>query len=200
MNTHAHHTLFEDIQGIVAGTLVVAIGLSLLAGAGLLTGGIAGIAFLIHYATGLSYGLLFFVLSLPFVLLGILRRGWIFTLKTLAAVALLSLFMELRHWAISFASLDPVFASVAGGLLIGVGLLMLFRHNASLGGFNVLALYCQDRLGWRAGNVQLVFDALVLLASLLVVSPWLMAVSLLGAVVLNLSLTVNHKPGRYLGM
>jgi len=141
------HSLFEDIQGIVAGTLVIAIGLSMLSGAGLLIGGVAGLALLIHYATGIAYGPLLFGLSLPFMGFALVQRGRAFTLKTLAAVGLLSCFMELRSHVLAFATLDPVFAAVAGGLLVGVGLLMLFRHQASLGGINILALHCQERLG-----------------------------------------------------
>jgi uncharacterized membrane-anchored protein YitT (DUF2179 family) len=92
----------------------------------------------------------------------------------------------------------PGFAAVAGGLLVGVGFVILFRHRASLGGLNVLVLWCQDRFGWRAGWVQLGLDATILLCAW----PWLdgsrLALSVLAAVAMNLALAVNHKPGRYL--
>jgi uncharacterized membrane-anchored protein YitT (DUF2179 family) len=51
------HTLFEDAQAIVTGALVVAFGIMLVKDAGLLTGGTAGLAFLIHYATGWNFGI-----------------------------------------------------------------------------------------------------------------------------------------------
>jgi uncharacterized membrane-anchored protein YitT (DUF2179 family) len=87
-----------------------------------------------------------------------------------------------------------------GGLLAGVGLLVLFRHQASLGGINVLVLYLQERYGLRAGVVQLCLDALILAASIPTISFRAVAISLLGAAVLNLTLAINHKPGRYMAI
>ncbi len=60
------HTPVEDVQGIFTGSLVAALGLYLLASAGLLTGSTAGIAFLLHYALGINFGLAFFLLNVPF--------------------------------------------------------------------------------------------------------------------------------------
>ena len=88
---------------------------------------------------------------------------------------------------------------VLGNLVVGVGLLVLFRHRASLGGFGILALILQERLGWRAGYVQMALDVAVVASAFLVVAPSLVLWSALGAVVLNLVLALNHKPGRYLG-
>ena len=87
-----------------------------------------------------------------------------------------------------------------GGFLVGAGLLMLFRHHASLGGINVLVLWLQQRFGWRAGAVQMGIDCLIVVAALAIVPPVLVAISVLGAVALNLVVAVNHKPGRYLGV
>ena len=55
------HSLFDDLQGLVIGTLFVALGLVLLRHVNLLTGGTAGIALVLHYATGWPFGALFFV-------------------------------------------------------------------------------------------------------------------------------------------
>jgi uncharacterized membrane-anchored protein YitT (DUF2179 family) len=77
---------------------------------------------------------------------------------------------------------------------------MLFRHKASLGGINILALYLQQHRGWRAGKVQMAIDCVIVLAAFAVVEPWRIAVSVLGAVALNLVVAVNHRPGRYLGV
>jgi uncharacterized membrane-anchored protein YitT (DUF2179 family) len=83
---------------------------------------------------------------------------------------------------------------------MGIGLLVLFRHDASLGGFNILALHLQKRFGWRAGLVQLGLDLLLLMSSALLLAPLAIVVSLVCAAVLNLCLAVNHRPGRYTGV
>ena len=165
---------------------------------GLLTGGTAGIAFLIHYATGWNFGLVFFLINLPFYGLAWQRMGKAFTLKTFAAVGLLSVFVNLLPKVISFQNLWPPFTPVMGGLLMGAGMLMLFRHRASLGGFNVLVLYLQERFGWRAGKIQMAFDCAIVLGSFALVDWQHVALSVLGAVMMNQTLAINHRAGRYI--
>ena len=80
-----------------------------------------------------------------------------------------------------------------------VGMLMVFRHRSSLGGFNTLALVAQEKLGWRAGWVQLALDTVVILCALPVVGLETVLVSAAGAAVLNVVLALNHRPGRYQG-
>ena len=192
------HRPYEDVQALITGTLFVALGIVMFGHSGLLTGGTAGIAFLIHYATGWNFGLVFFLINLPFYGLAWQRMGRAFTLKTFAAVGLLSLFVNLLPKLMSFQSLSPAFTAVMGGLLMGAGMLMLFRHRASLGGFNVLVLYLQERFGWRAGRIQMAIDCAIVLGSFALVDWQHVALSVLGAVMLNQTLATNHRAGRYL--
>lgn len=74
---------------------------------------------------------------------------------------------------------------------------MLFRHRASLGGLNILALFLQSRFGWRAGWLQMGADVLILLLSLTIVTLPILAISVAGAVTLNLIIALNHRSGRY---
>lgn len=191
------HAWYDDALAFVTGTLFITIGVSMFTHAGLLTGGTAGLAFLAHYATGIGFGPLFFAINLPFYALAWRAMGRAFTLKTFAAVTLLStLTSVIPRWA-GFAVLDPWFAAVAGGLLMGTGFLVLFRHHASLGGLNILVLVLQKRFGWRAGWVQMGIDGAILVASLAVVEPHRILMSIAGALALNLTLALNHRPGRY---
>ena len=123
--------------------------------------------------------------------------GRAFTLKTFCAMALLSLFTDLHGHFILITSLDPVYATLFGSFLMGIGFIVLFRHKASLGGLNILALYLQDKYGIRAGKFQMVVDACIVSASLFVVSVPMLLASVLGAVILNLIIAMNHRPGRY---
>ena len=192
------HSAFEDLQALVAGTMLVSLGVTLMNKAGLVTGGVAGLCLLLAYVTGLGFGKIFFVLSLPFYVFAVRRLGWTFTLKTFGAVLLFSLATSWLPSLLALERVAPLYAAGMGGVLIGVGLLMLFRHQASLGGFNVLCIYLQERFGWRAGLVQLAIDALILLLSFGVIARGAWAGSLLGTAVLNLTLAINHRPGRYL--
>ena len=192
------HRPHEDVQALLTGTLFVALGVVMFGHTGLLTGGTVGIAFLIHYATGWNFGLLLFLINLPFYALAWRRMGRAFTLKTFAAVGLLSILVNVLPRLVSFESLSPPFTAVMGGLLMGAGMLMLFRHRASLGGFNVLVLYLQERFGWRAGRLQMGLDCGIVLASFALVSWQHVALSVLGAVVMNQTLATNHRAGRYI--
>jgi uncharacterized membrane-anchored protein YitT (DUF2179 family) len=194
------HPLWEDALALLLGTAMVALGITLYSEAGLITGGTVGLAFLFKYLFAWPFGLVFFLVNVPFYLLAIWRMGWAFTLRTFCAVGLLSLLAELTPRWVSFAELNALYAALFGGLAIGVGLLMLFRHRASLGGVNVLALYLQERFGLRAGHVQLAIDAAIVLASIVVLPPERVALSILGAVALNMVLAINHRAGRYMGV
>ncbi|HJV68372.1 YitT family protein [Ideonella sp.] len=198
MTPVSRHSLFDDAQALVTGTLFVGIGLAMFRHAGLMTGGTVGLAFLAHYATGAAFGPLFFVINLPFYVLAWKRMGRRFTLKTIAAVTLLAWLSEvLPNW-FRLQQVAPWFAAIGGGLLVGAGFIILFRHRASLGGLNVLVLWLQERFGWRAGVVQMAIDAAILLASW----PWIdaprLALSVLAAAAMNFALAVNHRPGRYM--
>ncbi|MCC7407819.1 MAG: YitT family protein [Phycisphaeraceae bacterium] len=194
------HSLFDDVQGLVTGSLFVALGVMMFGHARLLTGGTVGLSFLGHYASGVGFGKLFFVINLPFYGLAWKKMGRRFTIKTFLCVAMVSVFTTVLPRWLGFAVLHPLLAAVAGGLLIGAGLLILFRHQGSLGGLNILVLYLQEKFGWRAGWVQMGLDVGIVSAGLLVVDWPRVGLSVLAAVALNLALAVNHRPGRYMGM
>lgn len=194
------HRQYEDALALLTGTMLVALGLVLYTHAGLITGSSAGLALLIQYVTGYGFGMVFFVINLPFYYLAVKRMGWPFTLRTFAAVALISVLSRLTPDWISIAEINPLYAAVAGGGLMGMGLLVLFRHRAGLGGFNILALYLQDNFGIRAGFFQLGVDLVILVVSLFYLDWTNVALSVAGAAVLNLIIAINHRPGRYVGM
>lgn len=194
------HTPFEDAQALFTGTLFVSLALLLFNQAGLLTGGTAGAAFLLHYALDVSFGKLFFLINLPFYWFAWRRMGHEFTLKTFIAITLLSALTEWSPALFAVERLHPAYAAVLGGLLLGSGCLFLARHKASLGGATIMSLYLQDKHGWRAGKVQMGIDCSIVLMALWVVEPTRVMYSVLGAVVMNLFIAVNHRPGRYTAM
>ena len=193
-----HHSLTEDAQGIVYGATMAAFGIVILTHLGLVTGQTAGLAVLVSYATGWGFGPVFFAINLPFYLLGYLRMGAAFTAKTFLAVGLLSGLSLWMPGQVSFASLNPWLGAVLFGFLSGSALLALFRHGASLGGIGIVALLLQDGLGWRAGWVQLGFDAVLFALAFLVVEAKAVLISFLGAVVVNLVIAINHRRDRYI--
>ena len=192
-----HHTPLEDALAFLIGTGLVALSIQFLQSAELITGQIAGLSLLLAYVGTWPFGLVFFLLNLPFYVFAVARMGWVFTLKTFIAVALLSAISEAMSDFISLDIGHPGLAAFLAGITAGTGLLVLFRHGATLGGVGIMALYLQDRFGIRAGLIQLGFDAFVfLLAAVLFPAPVVLW-SLAGAVLLNLIITMNHRRDRY---
>lgn len=179
------HSLAEDIFAIVTGTLFISFGIVLFKKAGLLTGGTSGIAFLAFYLAAIPFGVAFFVINLPFYILALMRMGWRFTVKTFSAVALVSVMSETHGLFIEIGRLQPFYAAIIGGLMLGMGFIVLFRHQASLGGVNILALYLQEKYKIPAGKLQLGVDVIVLLISLLAVHWLLIVASVIGSVAMN---------------
>ena len=195
----SRHTLFEDAQGLAFGTAMCAFALVLIQHLGFVTGQTAGLALLISYWSGWGFGPVFFVVNLPFYWLALRRMGLRFTLKTFASVALLSLFAMLLPRYLDFGATNPVLGVIFFGAITGAGLLALFRHGASLGGVGILALYLQDKTGFRAGWTQLIFDACVFALAFAVIDARAVAYSMLGALVINLVIAINHRKDRYMG-
>lgn len=199
LGTPSRHKLHEDIFAMLIGTVLVSLGIVFYAEVTLTTGSSAGLALLLQYVTGIGFGTLFFAINLPFYVLAVLRMGWPFAIKTFACVGLVSLFTaQIPHW-LDISHIEPLFAALAGGGLMGLGILSLFRHKASVGGINILALYLQENFGIRAGYFQLGVDALILLAAFFILPLDRVLYSVLGALVLNMIIALNHRPGRYVG-
>lgn len=194
----AKHGLLDDAQGLAYGATMAAFGIVMLTHLGLVTGQTAGLAVLISYATGWGFGPVFFVLNLPFYWLGYRRFGTAFVVKTFIAVACLSVLTQVLPQYISFATLNPGVGAVLIGFISGSALLALFRHGASLGGVGIVALWLQDKTGFKAGWTQLLFDLVVFALALSLRDLQTVAWSFLGAVVLNLVITFNHRRDRYI--
>lgn len=193
------HALWEDALAIPSGAFLIAFGLFLLEQIGGVSGGLAGVAILVSYWTSWSFGLLFFVLNIPFFILAIVRLGWRFTAKTIITVALISAFSWVHQHFLDVSSISPLYAAIFAGLAIGIGMIVIFRHGGSAGGFGILAAFLQEKKGIRAGYTQGAFDLVVVIAALGVVPPYILFCSIVGAVLLNLILAINHRPGRYFG-
>ena len=193
------HTWLEDLQALLIGATVASLGVVLYTKATLLTGGVARLALLVEFVGWSDFGAAFFVLNLPFYALAVLRMGWSFGLRTLIAVTLISALARYTPLWIALDHVHPAYAAIGGGALIGMGMISLMRHKFGVGGTNMLAQFLQERGVIRAGYFQLIIDLVILVLAFFVLPLDRVAWSIVGAVVLNLVLAINHRPGRYRG-
>ena len=106
------HSLLDDAQALLTGTLLFALGIVFFSKAGLLMGGTAGVTFLLHYAIDMPFGWLYFLINLPCYVFAQRALGWTFTIKTFFAVCMLSIYSEVLPQLITIDWIQPVFAGV----------------------------------------------------------------------------------------
>lgn len=192
------HSPLEDVQGFSIALITTAIGLTIISQLGFITGQTAGLALVISYLTGWSFSWVFWLINIPFYALAYFRMGREFTIKSALCVTALSILVAVIPNWMTFSHIDPLFGTIAFGILTGYGLLGTFRHKGSLGGLGVVALYAQDQFGIRAGLVQLCFDAVLFTVAFFLFEPTRVLYSLLGAVILNGVIAFNHRRDRYI--
>ncbi|MGJ4748500.1 YitT family protein, partial [Leptospira sp. SA-E8] len=105
------HSLLEDALALLFGTALIALAVTLFQHERLLGGGVAGLSFLLHYGLAWNYGLVFFVLNLPFYVLAWRRMPRPFLVKTIIAVALLSVLTEITPRCIHLGNVQPLYAA-----------------------------------------------------------------------------------------
>lgn len=191
------HSKIEDALAMLIGTFILSFAMTLLKQAGIMTGGTAGLSLLLHYITDIKFGVLFFLINIPFYYFAYKKMGIALVVKTFIAVALLAGFTEMIPQFFHLSDVNPIYATIFANVLMGVSFLILFRHRSSLGGINLLALYLQERFNIAAGKVQLGIDLIILLASLFFVDWKLILISILGVIILNSIVLLNHKTTRY---
>ncbi|MBD3788169.1 MAG: YitT family protein, partial [Sphingomonadales bacterium] len=162
------------------------------------TGGTAGAALILSYATGWNFSLVFFAINIPFYGFAWWARGPVFCLKSLATVTLVSILAEALKPLLQIGAIHPGAAAVLFGVSAGVGLLGLFRHSGSLGGVSIVAVILQDRFGFRAGWTQLIHDLALFSVALWLLPADRIAWSLLGALILNAVIAFNHRRDWYI--
>ncbi|ALU91555.1 transmembrane protein [Herbaspirillum rubrisubalbicans M1] len=191
--TTVRHNWIDNLQGQLFGVVMIAFGMSMLHSLGLIIGQVAGVAFLVTYVTGMSFGMAFTLINLPFYLLAALRMGAAFTWRTLAAVTAVSVLTNIAGNYISYRHLDPIVGAVLAGLCVGIGLIGLFRHQASCGGMSILASYVQERTGFKAGWLLMGFDLVLFATAAFFLPAERVLYSLVGAITMNLFVAWNHR-------
>jgi len=183
-----YYSLFE-------GSFLVALGIWFLKSAGLLVSGTAGLSLLLlRWTPDISFGLLFFLINLPFFALALKTKPIKFAFKTLLAMTMVSVLSDLMIVHIQLEAMPKVVAPRADGGLVGVGLLVVFREGGSLGGVNILSLYLEQKYGIHSGRSLMWFDIALLLVAAASINMEQIGYSLLCFLVMSSVLRRYHSP------
>ena len=131
--------IFKEYVLCIFGSILAAFGTSLfLLPNQLSSGGFSGIATVVYYLFHIPMGTTILILNIPVFILAYIREGKSFLLKTIVSTFVFSKAIDLFDSITPFTS-DKVLASVYGGIVIGLGLALVFKGKSSTGGTDLLA-------------------------------------------------------------
>ncbi|MDR6121518.1 uncharacterized membrane-anchored protein YitT (DUF2179 family) [Bacillus sp. SLBN-46] len=161
---------WKDILLIITGALIFAIGVNFFTIPNRLSeGGVLGITIIAHYLFDWSPGVVNFVLNIVLLAIGYKffdKRTMLYTLFSIGACSgLLYLTEDIGRQLTN----DTFLASVFAGLLVGVGLGLIFRAGGTSGGSTILARLANQLLGWSIGKAMLIIDIIVVAGSVFII-------------------------------
>lgn len=159
---------FYDIILIIIGCVMAALGTgSFLLPNQLSSGGFAGIATIIYYFFEINMATTILVLNIPLFIIGFIKLGFKFILKTIFATFLYSIMIDIFE-AQEIIMNDKFLASIYGGILIGIGLALVFKANTSTGGTDLIAHIAQNyKINLKMSTIITIVDAIVIGANLI---------------------------------
>lgn len=153
-------TQLKNLLYILVGILSASFGLKgFLLPHGFLDGGAMGIALLIKEVTGLNIGLLIVLVNLPFVLLGAKILSKAFIIKTIFAIAGLSLAVTFMPY--NQVTDDKLLIAVFGGFFLGAGIGLSIRGGSVIDGTEVLALYFTRTSAFSIGDIIAILNIII---------------------------------------
>lgn len=132
-------------------------------------GGASGVAIIINKLFGFPTGLMIFIINVPLMIAGCCVAGKWFLIKTLVSVAISSFFVDLWPKIIPEyvpVTQDKLLAGIAGALLCGIGIGLIFRAGGSTGGTDIVAKLLRKKFpNIKTGGIFLIVDSMIVIAS-----------------------------------
>lgn len=151
---------------IAIGTFLYAAGISLfLDPNNLAPGGLIGISVILNRVVHIRTGTLYFILNIPIVILGIWKFGAKFMASTAVVVVLNSL---LTDYLAGYGAItgEPLLASLAGGIMVGAGIGIIFRAGTTSGGMDIVIKVIKTKYKHlRTGFLFLAIDMVIVAIS-----------------------------------
>lgn len=137
---------FKKFLFWILGTFIVAVALEMfLLPNKIIDGGVIGISMMLSYITKWNLGLLILLINVPFILMAYKTLGKKFVIYTFLATVLLAFATNLVVGMPPVTG-DLLLATVFGGILLGLGVGLILRNNASLDGTEMLSIILSKKL------------------------------------------------------
>jgi len=162
-------TALIDFIGILVGSVILAVGMNMFMIPNMLApGGVSGLAVVLYHLFRLPVGATIILLNIPLFIAGYLVLGPRVVIQSLLGTFLFSIAIEATAPYLPVATDDLLLASVYGGLVMGVGVGLVFRYRGSTGGTGLLSLILAKAKGISPGQAMLWGDLVVLAAAVFV--------------------------------
>ncbi len=168
---------------VTVGVAITALGLDMfLVPNKIAAGGTSGIATILHYLIATPVGMTMLAMDIPLYLLGICRLGLVFGLRSLYGSVSLAILVDVFSLFVPVPTRDPLLASLFGGVLVGLGLGLVFRFRGTTGGTDLAAAVLRTYTGINIGQLLFLLDGMVVMAAGLVFQSWELALYALIAI------------------
>lgn len=154
------HLIFKYIALIIGATFAAAAIELFLVQNSIIDGGIIGIALLLSKMTTINFGILVFILNIPFLIFGYKYIGKNFFFSSLFSIILLAV-IEPSLEVFDPVTTDPLLATVFGGILLGVGVGTVIRYGGALDGTEILSIMLTKKVPFSVGEIVMFFNVFI---------------------------------------
>lgn len=169
LSKNAVRIIVIDFMGILIGSVILAVGLNMFMVPNMLApGGLSGLAVVLYYLLKFPVGVTIIVLNIPLFIVGYLVLGSRVVIQSLIGTFLFSLAVEITTPLLPAATDDLLLAAVYGGVVMGVGVGLVFRFRGSTGGTGLLSLILAKVWGISPGQAMFWGDLVVLVLAVFV--------------------------------
>ncbi len=167
---------FKAILYILTGTFIMAVGfVYFISPYKIAPGGVYGIAIVLHHMFGFPTGLSALAMDIPLTIIGIKVLGPKFGWKTVLGFVSMAIFVDLLTYFqgdVPLVEGDALLSAIFGGVLLGVGLGLVFKSKATSGGSDIIAMMINKKTKIPLGQLMIYVDSVIVLVGLVAFKDW----------------------------
>lgn len=153
---------FIEFLGMTLGAAIAAFALEeVLVSNTILDGGVNGVSIIINKLSGISLGLLIFLLNIPFIYVGYKNIGSRFLVKSLFSMGVFAIFVELLDKTSIVVTNDIILAMIYGGVLLGIGVGLIIKCGGCNDGTESIAIVISKKTSLTVGQVVLICNLVI---------------------------------------
>lgn len=161
-NLHIKKYIYELFL-LTVGCIIMACGTSFfLLPNQLSSGGFAGLATITYYLLKIPLGTTMFALNIPLFILGYIRIGKNFLVKSLLGTTILAIFIDILD-KLPALTQDRFLGCIYGGIAMGIGTAIVLKSNSSTGGTDLLSYIIRSyKTNYRTSSLIVGVDSIII--------------------------------------